>query len=64
MRILLGSLSYGPRENLSLFTGMYYRAEYAYWQENLGFREIIPREICPKCPVILGWKLRNSLMGK
>jgi len=34
------------------------------YQEYSGFREIVPREICPSCPVIFGWKLRNYLRGK
>ena len=60
----LGSLSYEPRGNLSLFTGMYYRTELGDWQENSSFREVIPRVICPFCPVIFGLELRNYLRGK
>ncbi len=37
----MGSLSNQPRGNLSLCTGMYYKAEYGDYQENSGFREAI-----------------------
>ena len=40
-RILLGSLSYEPRGNLSVFTSMHYRAESVTRQENSRFREAI-----------------------
>jgi hypothetical protein len=43
---------------------MYYKAEYGGYQENSGFREAIPRVICPICPVFLGEKWRNSLRDK
>jgi len=56
--------AYQPRGNLSLFTGMYYKAEYAYWQENSVFGEVIPRRLCPLCPVFFGCILRNYLRGK
>jgi hypothetical protein len=36
--ILLGSLSYQPRGNLSVFTDMYYKAECSSYQENSGFK--------------------------
>ena len=39
----LGSLSNCMRGNLSLFTSMYYKAELRDYQENSGFREVIPR---------------------
>ena len=41
----MGSLSYGVRENLSLFTSMYYKAKCSGYQENSEIREIIPHEI-------------------
>ncbi len=57
----MGSLSYEPRGNLSLFIQVNYRLNTLIYQEYSGFREVIPRQICPFCPVIFGSKLHNSL---
>jgi hypothetical protein len=40
----LGSLSYEPRENLSLFTGIYYSEFIALNKGIYAFREVIPSE--------------------
>ena len=37
----IGSLSYELRKNFSLFTRMYYKAEYSGYQENSGIRKAI-----------------------
>jgi len=39
-RKLLGSLSYEPRKNLSVFTSMYYRPITDENKKNCGFREV------------------------
>jgi len=46
----MGLLSYEPRGNLTLFTGIYYKAEYGGYQENSEIREGIPsRKISVLC---------------
>ena len=60
----LGSLSYEPRGNLSLYTGMYYSGFIARNKQILDFREVYSSPICPFCPVIFGIKQRNSLTDK
>lgn len=57
----MGSLSYELRGNLSIFTGIYYSGFMAYNKEINAFREVISSEICPFCPVILGYRLHNPL---
>ena len=34
------------------------------YQEYSRFREVIPREICPFCPVFFGRKIHNSSLGQ
>ena len=61
MQIKLGSLSYEARGNLSLCAGINYSPNIGIIKENWLAREVIPREICPFCPLIIGWKSRNFL---
>jgi hypothetical protein len=60
----LGSLSYEPSRNLSLYTGIYCSEFIAINKEIRAFREVTPSGKCPFCPVISAPKVRNSLKGR
>ena len=68
---LLGSLSHEPRGNLSQSLATNYRALTLLSQELSALERLITglvtrqksSKMCPFCPVIFGYKLRNSLRG-
>jgi len=60
----MGSLSYKPRGNLSVYIGIYYRPIATENKRILLIREVYSSLKCPFCPVIFGAKSRNSLPHK
>lgn len=60
----MGSLSYEPRENLSVFAGLIICQIPHYIKNILVLERSFPRVICPFCPVFFVSKSPNRLIHK